>query len=148
MKSYHYTECGLDNIFLVNGFESMDFEGETVYSVHNTAGLHKAIGENILNKTSLLAGAEIRFLRKEIEMGQKDLAGVLGVKDQSVANYEKNVHKQSQAVDIIIRMQYASKVGVRKNLEDYLGRLALDEIEGNEVQFSEAVDGWETQVCA
>jgi putative transcriptional regulator len=83
MERYHYTECGLSNIFLSSGFEVIEYEGEQAYSIHDAEGLHKAIGENILNKTTLLSGKEIRFLREECELSQKDLASILGVSDQS-----------------------------------------------------------------
>jgi putative transcriptional regulator len=148
MERYHYTECGLSNIFLSNGFEVLDFEGEKVYAVHDAEGLHKAIGENILNKTTLLSGDEIRYLRKESELSQKDLAGILGVSDQSVAHYEKSKTEQSQAVDIIIRMRYASMISVSKDICDYLERLALDEIDRLEIDFSEENGQWASAAMA
>jgi DNA-binding transcriptional regulator YiaG len=148
MERYHYTECGLSNIFLNNGFEVIEFEGEQAYSIHDAEGLHKAIGENILNKTTLLSGEEIRFLRKESELSQKDLASILGVSDQSVAHYEKSKTEQSQAVDIIIRMRYATMISVSKDICDYLERLTLDEIDRLEIDFSEENGHWASVAMA
>ncbi len=143
MKKYHYTECGLDNVYLINGFDEMEFDGETVYAVHDTDGLHQVIGEGIINKTRLLSGQEIRFLRKEIGLSQKDLGKVLGKTDQTVANWEKNKgYVQSQAEDIIIRMTYAEKMGVSKSLTAYLNQLALDEIDRLERDFTEQEGKW------
>jgi len=146
VEKYHYTECGLDNIYLVNGYEVMEFEGESIYAVHDTEGLHRAIGEDILNKTTLLSGKEIRFLRKEIELSQKDIANILGKTDQTVANWEKSVSIQAQSDDIIIRMRYASSIGLTKELADYLERLALDEMNRLEIEFSEEKGHWEPAI--
>ena len=51
MEQHHYTECGLDNIYLINGFEAREYEGETFYSVRDIERLYKAIALDPVNKT-------------------------------------------------------------------------------------------------
>jgi len=148
MQKYHYTECGLDNIYLLNGFEVMTFEDEQVVSVHNTEGLHLAIGTDILNKTSLLNGQELRFLRKEMGLSQKELAALFGKTDQTVANWEKGDSMQAQSDDIVIRLRYAAHIQANKDICDVLTRLALDEIERLERIFTEENDSWEQMPLA
>jgi len=88
-KPYHYLASGLDNIFLLNGVtEKMTDYGPMVH-IENINGLHHAIGLHIIEKDQPMEGAEFRFLRKQMQMSQVDLAKYLGVTDQTVANYEK-----------------------------------------------------------
>lgn len=148
MDKYHYTECGLSNVFLRNGFEVSEFEGEECYAVHDTEALHKAIGLEILNKTTLLNGEEIRFLRKECGLSQKDLADILGVKDQSVANYEKEVTKQLKSSDLIIRLQYAAHIQSEANVTSLQKILSLDATDRSEVDFSEKEGQWASSALA
>lgn len=148
MKKYHYTECGLNNVYLANGYEIYEFEGEECVAIHDQEGLHKAIGCDLLNKTSLLKGDEIRFLRKEIGVSQKELAQVLGNTDQTLANWEKDKRPHTQAEDLVIRMYYASKIEISKELQEYLSRLALDEMERMDRTFQEDQDQWEPAECA
>jgi DNA-binding transcriptional regulator YiaG len=88
-KPYQYLASGLDNIFLLNGVtEKMTDYGSMVH-IENINGLHRAIGLHIVEKDSPMSGAEFRFLRKQIRVSQATLAKMLGVSDQTVANYEK-----------------------------------------------------------
>lgn len=92
MKSnpYHYTECGLDNIYLLNGVTTIDYEGEKAVSIHDVDGLHIAIAKDIVSMPRELTGQELRFLRKELNLSQKSLARYLGREEQAVARWEKN----------------------------------------------------------
>ncbi len=85
----HYTDCGLDNIYLSNGFEVEDIDGEEYVTVQNIDGLHQAIGLHIVLEKKAPNGQELRFLRTEMGLSQLDLASKLGVSDQSVARWEK-----------------------------------------------------------
>lgn len=79
----HYTDCGLDNIYLSNGFERESHEGEDYISIHNMDGLHIVLEKTAPN------GGEVRFLRTEMGLSQQELGAKLGVSDQSVARWEK-----------------------------------------------------------
>jgi DNA-binding transcriptional regulator YiaG len=57
--------------------------------IENINGLHHAIGLHIVENTNPMTGAEFRFLRKQMQLSQAELAKRLGVTDQTVANYEK-----------------------------------------------------------
>lgn len=144
MDRYHYTECGLDYVYLLNGFTAIEYGDEIIYAVNNAEGLHRSIGESILQKTSLLTGDEIRFLRKEMDMSQKDIAHVFGNSDQTIANWEKGKIEHTQGDDILIRLHYAEKKGVPKTIQGMLHHLALDEIARLELVLEELQDGaWE-----
>ena len=77
-EMYHYQSCGLQNIYLRNGFKYRETQYGKTVAIHDIEGLHKAIGLLIINnKTSLLNGSEIKFLRVELDMPQKTLAPVI-----------------------------------------------------------------------
>ena len=118
---YHYTESGLDNVVLVNGY---DIENHPDYgdlvSINNVRGLHDAIGQEIVNLTRPLNGAEFRFLRLELDLSQRALASVLGTNEQSIAKWEKAKAKPvaNKSAERLLRVMYLehsdaeSKVGI------------------------------------
>jgi DNA-binding transcriptional regulator YiaG len=101
---YHYTESGLDNIWL---------EGVTVYSCPNCEvesadipsmeGLHKLIAKHIILTPLPMTGAELRFLRKETKLKLKDFAERLAVDPKTVGNWEASDHLNKQT-DVTIRV--------------------------------------------
>ena len=85
---YHYKESGLQNVWLLNGYEAVKTsQGESVV-IHDLEGLHTVIGEALCSKKRL-TGTEFRFLRKELELSQGGLGLLLGVSDQAIAKWEK-----------------------------------------------------------
>lgn len=105
-KPYHYKECGLSNIYLLNGFELEEHDGEQYVSIHDVNGLWKAIGFNIVTKKKVLTPKEIRFLRSQMEKTQNEIAAFLRVDDQTVARWEKGKVKLSGPADIALRAMY------------------------------------------
>ena len=58
---YDYTESGLDNVYLKNGYKiHKTVYGEGV-SIENTDGLHKVIAKWLVEMPKPLIGAEVRF---------------------------------------------------------------------------------------
>ena len=41
---YHYTECGLNNIYLVNGYYIIETKRGKAVSINDVDGLHRVIG--------------------------------------------------------------------------------------------------------
>ena len=103
---YHYTLCGLDYIWLKNGYSIKETKYGTGVSIHDQKGLHHLIADNICNNRASLSGSEFRFLRKELKFSQKSLGDLLDVSDQTVANWEKGVCVVSKAAQIILRSLY------------------------------------------
>ena len=85
---YHYTESGLRNIYLLNGYEVVETPYGKATSVVDVEGLHKLIGSNLCRKKHL-TGTEFRFIRKEMSLSQSGLGQTLGVTDQAIAKWEK-----------------------------------------------------------
>jgi DNA-binding transcriptional regulator YiaG len=89
----HYTACGLDDVFLVNGFTRETIDGEEFIKVADLDGLWKAIGLRLVTTKKVMAPKEIRFLRTHMDMTQAQLGSLLRVSDQTVARWEKGETK-------------------------------------------------------
>ena len=92
-ETNHYTECGLDSVYLVNGFELKDSR----LRIHDIEGLHCAIGRWLVSTRKRLSGGEIRFLRHELELSQTKLAFLLGVDERTVLRWENVRSKRNAA---------------------------------------------------
>ena len=105
-KPYLYKECGLDNIYLMNGFSIENVDGEDTVSIHNIEGLWKAIGLDLATSKKTLSPKEIRFLRTQMNKTQSDLARMLRVDDQTVARWEKKKSKIPGPADLGLRILF------------------------------------------
>ena len=74
MTTHHYKESGLDNVYLENGYEAIETPYGTGMAIKDTEGLHKVIGLWLVAQPIPLNGAELRFLRMEMELSQRELA--------------------------------------------------------------------------
>lgn len=104
---YHYTESGLQNIWLKSGYLVRKTPYGKGVSIQDVAGLHEAICKSIAQKPSL-TGAELRFLRKEMQMSQSTLATLLGTSDQNVSLWERRgrIPKASDRLVKLICLEY------------------------------------------
>src|SRR6266702_4376017 len=89
---YHYRECGLSNVYLVNGYREIETPYGRGISIEDVEGLHMAIAHALVEEEPSLSGPEVRFIRKFLELTQTQLADLLGVEDQSVRRWEKLAH--------------------------------------------------------
>ncbi|MDS7931835.1 helix-turn-helix domain-containing protein [Acinetobacter sp. V102_4] len=108
---YHYEESGLSNIWLQNGFtiENDEDFGELV-SIQSVYDLHNAIGLYLITHKPELNGEEIRFLRKELNLSQRNLAGLLGVGESSIRHWEAGRSLIGKPTDLLLRALYQEHV--------------------------------------
>lgn len=151
MKSkerYHYRECGLDSVYLRNGFERQPTKyGETI-TIHNIDGLHRAIGLYLIGKKKPLSGREFRFLRHELGFSQTTLGRLLGKSGQSVARWEKDQCAIDSTADRLLRVIYELKAtsSSKSKISRLLEELAeYDSIDVGSVQFVEDKQGWQQE---
>ena len=84
-------ECGLKDVYLINGFEVEEHDGEQHLFIHNVEDLHWAIGRHLAtNHGKSLNGREVRFLRWTMNMTQAQLAAGFDKDAQTVARWEKD----------------------------------------------------------
>lgn len=142
--AYHYKESGLDNVYLENGVTIHQTPYGEGVSIKDTDGLHKLIGKWLVETPKKLNGAELRFLRLEMEMTQRNLAAVLGQDEQAVRRWEKNRTKPiNGSADRLMRLLYSEYIGGNVKIREAIDRLAeLDQIEHAEARIREHDDHW------
>ncbi len=104
---YHYTECGLSNIFLKKGYQSIETPRGKSISISDVDGLHKAIGLLLVISKKGLSGEEIRFLRHELLLSQKALSRLLGVSEQAIRHWENGKIKIPKLSESLLRFLYS-----------------------------------------
>ena len=117
-KPYHYTECGLDYVYLVDGFEVIDTGYGSVVQVVNASKLDRAIADAVVRRQNRLVGQEVRFLRGILDITQAELGKALGKDAQSIARWEKGKTEIPPTEDIAIRQIYLEKTGRRQRFID------------------------------
>jgi DNA-binding transcriptional regulator YiaG len=142
---HHYTNCGLDYVWLVNGFEHVETPHGPGIRIHDLAGLQRAIADRVISAPTRLRGQEVRFLRSMLDVSQDGLARVLGQTRPSVARWEGERDKPIPgASDRALRLYYAAQMAggeAAKRMSDLLKE--LDEIQhgDREERFTDD-DGW------
>ena len=107
---YPYLESGLDNVVLKGITVYTCSCGEEMPEIPNIEGLHKEIAFAVIHKKALLAGPEIRFLRKEMDLKAKDLAELLGASNVSVSRWERGEKPIGHANDRAFRLLYIRRI--------------------------------------
>ena len=107
---YHYTDGGLRNVWLANGYEITQTPYGEGVSFHNLDGLTRSICMALTRKASPLTGAEFRYIRSAgMLLSQPALGKLMGVDGQSVARWEKT-SKVPLWADKLVRLLYAAQV--------------------------------------
>ncbi|NTA84903.1 helix-turn-helix domain-containing protein [Agrobacterium tumefaciens] len=126
MNKYHYTECGLQNVF-IDGLEFLvDDAGEQVITIPAINELHHLIAKGIVSHKHGMSGEELRFLRTEMGFTQSELAAVVHHDKQSVGRWERSEFDIDSAAEAIIR-----KLAIEKLELDL--RLGIDELSAKSV---------------
>lgn len=140
---YHYTDSGLDDVFLVNGYHLHKTPYGEGVSITNTERLHKAIGQSIVERPNRINGAELRFLRLEMELTQRRLAALIDATEQKVRRWELARKKPipDGPADRIVRAIYSEYIGGDGSVRRMVDRLAeLDEREREAIRLQETED--------
>jgi DNA-binding transcriptional regulator YiaG len=150
---YHYTECGLDDVYLVSGYDvDRDPEYGECVSVREADDLHKAIGMCLITSKKILNGKEVRFLRKEMDLTQAELGKLLGVTDQAVARWEKDKTEISGPADYLVRVLFAEHANGEDGFEARSLLTRLEEIDSlrEDVRqiFEQSNGGWQPSALA
>jgi len=145
-KPYNYKGCGLDDVFLVSGYDVDDTPYGKGIRIRHLNKLHDAIGLFLVTNRKVLSGKELRFLRTQMSFTQSELARFLGCNAQQVARYEKGQNEVPGPSDRLIRLLYedhvkeaGSRLAIRKVL-DTLDR--LDDVKPTRMVFRQVDSNW------
>jgi len=109
-EPYHYTESGLDNVYLYNISIVQDVAGEQTICIPHINELHNVIANALLQKKGELTGKEIRFLRTHVLFSQSELADLIGKDGQTVGRWERGEVKIDKSMDMLVRIAIAQKM--------------------------------------
>lgn len=143
---YHYTESGLPNVYLVNGFTVETLGGEEYTSIDDMNGLHKTIAKAIIDSPKPLTHQEFRFLRIEMNVSQKTLGTRFGVTEQTIARYEKGESSIPRTTDAALRSLYMESQQKNNPVSYFLDLLADTEAQAAaqsiQLKLEEVDDHW------
>lgn len=149
-KKFHYTACGLDYVYLVNGFTVHETEHGKGVSIDDAEHLHQAIARDIIARPTRLRGQEVRFLRSLLDLPQVGLARVLGTKRLTVARWETAPQRPIPGpADRALRLFFALKMEGNRKATELIDLLSdMDEREASNAVFRERDGAWERQRAA
>lgn len=143
---YHYTDGGLRNVWLENGYVERNTPYGKTVAFHDLDGLVVAICKALIQKPGRLTGAEFRYIRCALLLSQKSLGKAVGYTEQAVAKWEKT-GKVPKAIDIMLRMIFARKNKGDKNVSAMLDMLnELDRISSAKIIVSESRSKWTSKI--
>ena len=106
---YHYTDGGLRNVWLANGYEIKKTPFGEGVAFHNLDGLTESICIALTKKAGVLTGSEFRYIRSAgMLLSQPALGELMGIDGQSVARWEKT-GKVPKWADKLVRLMYLAQ---------------------------------------
>ena len=129
---HHYTESGLDNVWLKNGYQ---YDNNNLY-LEDKWNLHYTIASELINKQGKLLPHEFKYFRNELEATQATLANALGVCESTIRNWETGRCEISPIADRMIRLTYRSCVNDKVDLLDLINSLALTNESTGKIELS------------
>jgi len=148
---YHYTDGGLRNVWLANGYEVRQTPYGQAVTIHDQEGLSRAICQALVKQPKPLTRAEFRYVRTAgLTLSQAALAAMLGVDAQTVARWEKSARIPKMA-DAMLRLAYLEHASGNVRLSSAFEMLrAIERANGRTVPqhvVVEAVDEhWQSRV--
>ena len=127
MDMHHYTECGLDNVWLVNGYDVETFgDHGAAFAVHNERQLWQVVARSIARQDGRMVGQEFRFLRS-MDLTQTAVGRRLGHAGyQTVASWERRRRQPvPPAADALMRAWYLESIGERPMMSRINERLTV-----------------------
>ena len=141
-EPYHYTECGLDYVYLLDGFTFSDTPRGRTVRFHDIDDLHRAIGHFIVSGRRRLSGREIRFLRHELGLSQAALGQLLDVTERTVARWERGIAPPRTA-ELAIRTLYQEQADGGARVADQLQQMAgLEDSTDQQLNLVDDENGW------
>ena len=125
---YHYTECGLSNIYLINGIEITEEDGEEFVSYANFDGIQQAIATSICSQITWMSPEQFRFLRKEFNLSQSSLGQLLYCDRQTIARWEKGDIEIPHIYDVMLRALFLESIDKESHVYLTIQTLADAEI--------------------
>ncbi|MBP0616333.1 helix-turn-helix domain-containing protein [Jiella sp. KSK16Y-1] len=112
MTTHHYTESGLDNVFIEGILIERDDEGDEVITIPAINELHRVIAIGIVSHEKGMSGPELRYLRSEMGLTQAELATVVHRDKQSIGRWERGEVEIDSTAETLIRQMAIEKLNL------------------------------------
>ncbi|SOZ14420.1 Hypothethical protein [Cupriavidus taiwanensis] len=144
---YHYTDGGLKNVWLVNGYKVHNTPYGEGVSIEDLDGLCVAICLALAKKSSPLTGTEFRYIRSAgLMQSQAGLAKLLGNNEQAVARWEKTGKLPCWA-DKLVRLLYLARAEGNTPIASVIERInAIERAEKQKIVLRTAKSGWASKL--
>ncbi|MBI2803111.1 MAG: helix-turn-helix domain-containing protein [Gammaproteobacteria bacterium] len=148
-KPLHYPECGLDDVYLVSGYDAVKTPYGKGIVVKNVDALLRAIGCSLATEKKALTGKELRFLRKQMSLTQSELGQIVGLSSQQVARWEKGEYEIPGPAERLVRLLFIQHDGGNVDLRQLLRKLEERDAPAKETLiFEKTAKGWHTTKAA
>lgn len=139
LEKYHYTECGLDYVYLKNVRQhTCEDCGAIRRKFPKIHAIHHAIADDfMINRPRRLSGALLRYVRKLCGYSSRDFANLIRVDPSTLSRYEHDKQEMSDQLDLIVRFIYIDYRRNGNQVPDYsnLDRVAQEEFSENQKDF-------------
>jgi DNA-binding transcriptional regulator YiaG len=139
---YHFTDGGLGNIWLANGYEEHDTPYGKGVSFHDLDGLTKAICIALVERQTPISGDEFRYLRQSLCLSQGALGQLMGKTDQAIAKWEKSGERIPKLADFAMRAIYKRHASNDDSIKNLVTALNITE-RTLHIVMRETARGWQ-----
>ena len=116
-RTIDYRESGLDNLELGNAPVWECDNGHQEVEIPDAEQLHRVLADMLIRKQTVLTGAELRFLRKEVAMSGKAFAEQLGMTAEHLSRLETGRREITRSMDLLVRLAVAWELTRRQRIE-------------------------------
>ena len=138
---YHYTESGLQNVWLANGFKTRKAPVGKAVAIADADDLHRVIGRVIASK-GYLTGGELRYMRKELDFSQARFGMLVGASEESVSLWERR-GRVPKSASRLMQALYLETIDGNVRVKELIERLAnMDRDHQDRMVFEDTAKGW------
>lgn len=112
-RTVMYPESGLDNVQLVNVPVWVCSNAHEEVEIPAMTALHELIAHSIIRKPAPLTAAEIKFLRRRVDLTGAEFAAHLGITSIHLSRVENGHRRPPKSLDLLIRLATASLISRR-----------------------------------
>lgn len=98
---YHFKDSGIENVWLQNGYRTGTDKFGPYLSIDDIPGLYRAIAIALAHGGGSLTCAQLRLMRQQLYMTQKQLAEKIGRTEQTILLWERCVSKENLRTPIV-----------------------------------------------
>lgn len=144
-KLFRYQGCGLDNVYLSNGYhETVSASGEKRLYIENIEGLHNALAQAVADDPASLDAKTFKFLRKEMDMSQRQIGMICGVAEQTVSLWERARVPIPELAGLVLKTLTKEGCSGNAELKRQIERMnELDREIAREIELRSTGDIWE-----